>query len=49
MGLKLNSKIATEVNENLDTAKNVFSVGDIFAVCTVIQFGIVVVQYPLLE
>ena len=37
------------IHENLDTAKNEFCVGDKFAVCTVIQFGIVVVQFPLLE
>ena len=49
MGLKLNAKIATEVHENLYTAKNVFWVGDLFAVCTVIQFGIVVVQFLFLE
>ena len=49
MGLKLNVKIATEVHENVYNAKNVFWVGDLFAVSTVIQFGIVVVQFLLLE
>ena len=39
------AKIGTEVHENLYMAKNVFWVENLFAVCTVIQFGIVVVQF----